>query len=154
MVFSLLIRLVIAVRLHYYVYMYNNDVVTQQTMVYRFGSVVQTTSESLADQLKVGRTSESNWIRIFGNILTIVNVINALQIFKLFLGTTFLLKGWSKLYGSMCTYISMRISIITTKILKINMSIHSKIYSKSFHWGGGGGGYGALCIYQRNGTLI
>ena len=42
-------------------------------------------------------------------ILTIVNGINALQIFKLFFGTTFLLKGWSKLYGSidMCTYINV-----------------------------------------------
>ena len=36
-------------------------------MVCRFGFVVQTTSESSADRLKVGRTSESNWIRIFGN---------------------------------------------------------------------------------------
>ena len=36
-------------------------------MVFRFESVVQTTSESSADQLKVGRTSESNRIRIFGN---------------------------------------------------------------------------------------
>ena len=33
-------------------------------MVCRFGSVVQTTS---ADRLKVGRTSESNWILIFEN---------------------------------------------------------------------------------------
>ena len=36
-------------------------------MVCRFGSEVQTTSESSADGLKVGRTSESNWILIFGN---------------------------------------------------------------------------------------
>ena len=44
-----------------------DNIMSQQTMVCRFGSVVQTTSESSADRLKVGRTSESNWILIFGN---------------------------------------------------------------------------------------
>ena len=44
-----------------------SSLTTQQTMVCRFGSVVQITSESSADRLKVGRTSESNWILIFGN---------------------------------------------------------------------------------------
>ena len=36
-------------------------------MVFRYGSVVQTTSESSADRLKVDRTAESNRIHIFGN---------------------------------------------------------------------------------------
>ena len=39
----------------------------QETLIFRFGSVVQTTSESSADRLKVDRTPESNRIHIFGN---------------------------------------------------------------------------------------
>ena len=41
--------------------------ISQQTLVCHFSSVVQATSESSANQLKVGKTSESNQKRIFGN---------------------------------------------------------------------------------------
>ena len=45
----------------------NGAETAQETLVFRYGSVVQTTSESSADRLKVDRTAESNRIHIFGN---------------------------------------------------------------------------------------
>ena len=68
-------------------------VLTQETMVFRYGSVVQTTSESSADRLKVDRTAESNRIHIFGNDSDQGRRIQILQIFNPFFDTTFLLKS-------------------------------------------------------------
>ena len=59
----------------------------------RYGSVVQTTSESSADRLKVDRTAESNRIHIFGNDFDHGRRIQILQIFNPFFDTTFLLKS-------------------------------------------------------------
>ena len=67
--------------------------VTQETLVFRYGSVVQTTSESSADRLKVDRTAESNRIHIFGNDSDQGRRIQILQIFNPFFDTTFLLKS-------------------------------------------------------------
>ena len=69
---------------------------TQETLVFRYGSVVQTTSESSADRLKVDRTAESNRIHIFGNDSDQGRRIQILQIFNPFFDTTFLLKSLSK----------------------------------------------------------
>ena len=66
---------------------------TQETLVFRYGSVVQTTSESSADRLKVDRTAESNRIHIFGNDSDQGRRIQILQIFNPFFDTTFLLKS-------------------------------------------------------------
>ena len=54
---------------------------TQETLVFRYGSVVQTTSESSADRLKVDRTAESNGIHIFGNDSDQGRPIQILQLF-------------------------------------------------------------------------
>ena len=70
-----------------------NMTVTQETLVFRYGSVVQTTSESSADRLKVDRTAESNRIHIFGNDSDQGRRIQILQIFNPFFDTTFLLKS-------------------------------------------------------------
>ena len=68
-----------------------SDLVTaQETLVFRYGSVVQTTS---TDRLKVDRTAESNRIHIFGNDSDQGKWIQILQIFKPFFDTTFLLKS-------------------------------------------------------------
>ena len=69
------------------------NVIPQETMVFRYGSVVQTTSESSADRLKVDRTAESNRIHIFGNDSDQGRRIQILQIFNPFFDTTFLLKS-------------------------------------------------------------
>ena len=69
---------------------------SQETLVFRYGSVVQTTSESSADRLKVDRTAESNRIHIFGNNFDQGRRIQILQIFNPFFDTTFLLKSSSK----------------------------------------------------------
>ena len=66
---------------------------TQETLVFRYGSVVQTTSESSADRLKVDKTAESNRIHIFGNDSDQGRRIQILQIFNPFFDTTFLLKS-------------------------------------------------------------
>ena len=55
---------------------------TQETLVFRYGSVVQTTSESSADRLKVDGTAESNRIHIFGNDSDQGRRIQILQIFS------------------------------------------------------------------------
>ena len=67
--------------------------IAQETLVFRYGSVVQTTSESSADRLKVDRTAESNRIHIFGNDSDQGRRIQILQIFNPFFDTTFLLKS-------------------------------------------------------------
>ena len=61
---------------------------TQETLVFRYGTVVQTTSESSADRLKVDRTAESNRIHIFGNDSDQGRRIQILQIFNPFFDTT------------------------------------------------------------------
>ena len=70
-----------------------SNMTTQETLVFRYGSVVQTTSESSADRLKVDRTAESNRIHIFGNDSDQGRRIQILQIFNPFFDTTFLLKS-------------------------------------------------------------
>ena len=88
----------------------------KQLMVCHFGSVVQTTSESSADRLKVGRTSKSNRIHILGNDSRQGKRNHSSSDFQYFFGTTFLPKSLTKLYQSMCMYIRMFTSIIVTTI--------------------------------------
>ena len=71
----------------------SSEIINQETLVFRYGSVVQTTSESSADRLKVDRTAESNRIHIFGNDSDQGRRIQILQIFNPFFDTTFLLKS-------------------------------------------------------------
>ena len=65
------------------------DGATQETLVFRYVSVVQTTSESAADRLKGDRTAESNRIQIFGNNSDQGRRIQILQIINPFFDTIF-----------------------------------------------------------------
>ena len=79
--------------LDFFYLFYNSEKIghTQETLVFRYGTVVQT-SESSADRLKVDRRAESNRIHIFGNDSDQCRRIQILQIFNPFFDTTFLLK--------------------------------------------------------------